>query len=91
MACGNPCVGFNVGGIPEMIDHEENGYVAQYMDADDLARGIEWCLAPSHYDDLCKSAHDKALATYSEDRVARRYTEVYEMMMETHEADTNKR
>ena len=30
MACGVPCVGFNVGGIPEMIDHLHNGYVAQY-------------------------------------------------------------
>ena len=82
MACGTPCVGFNVGGIPEMIDHKENGYVAQYMNADDLARGIEWCLDTEHYDNLCTSAHNKALATYSEDRVARRYTEVYEMMME---------
>ena len=27
MACGIPCVGFNVGGIPEMIDHLHNGYV----------------------------------------------------------------
>ena len=25
MACGVPCVGFNVGGIPEMIDHLHNG------------------------------------------------------------------
>ena len=30
MSCGIPCVGFNVGGIPEMIDHLHNGYVAQY-------------------------------------------------------------
>ncbi|MCD8282610.1 MAG: glycosyltransferase, partial [Prevotella sp.] len=25
LACGVPCIGFNVGGIPEMIDHKENG------------------------------------------------------------------
>ncbi|MDR1632840.1 MAG: glycosyltransferase, partial [Dysgonamonadaceae bacterium] len=36
MACGTPCVGFNIGGIPEMINHKENGYVAQYQDAKDL-------------------------------------------------------
>ena len=30
MSCGTPCVGFNVGGIPEMIEHQVNGYVAKY-------------------------------------------------------------
>ncbi|MBQ3312818.1 MAG: glycosyltransferase, partial [Prevotella sp.] len=30
MACGVPCVGFRVGGIPEMIDHQKNGYVARF-------------------------------------------------------------
>lgn len=82
MACGTPCVGFNVGGIPEMIDHMQNGYVATYMDAADMARGIQWCLDPEHYDQLCTQAHTKATNTYSEDRVARRYTEVYEMMLD---------
>ena len=42
MACGLPCVGFNVGGIPEMIDHLHNGYVATYLSAEDFANGISW-------------------------------------------------
>ena len=42
MACGIPCVGFNVGGIPEMIDHLHNGYVADYKSAEDFANGIHW-------------------------------------------------
>ena len=37
MACGVPCVGFNVGGIPEMIDHLHNGYVARYKSSEDFA------------------------------------------------------
>ena len=82
MACGTPCVGFNVGGIPEMIDHKENGYVANYMDAADFAKGIRWCLDEANYDTLCTNAHKKALTTYSEDRIARRYTDVYEMLLE---------
>ena len=82
MACGTPCVGFNVGGIPEMIDHQENGYVANYMDAADFAKGIQWCLDEANFDTLCKNAHKKALTTYSEDKIARRYTDVYEMLLE---------
>jgi len=42
MACGTPCVGFQVGGIPEMIDHQSNGYVAKPLNAEDLATGIQW-------------------------------------------------
>ena len=34
------CVGFNVGGIPEMIDHLHNGYVARYKSFGGLANGI---------------------------------------------------
>lgn len=43
-ACGTPVVGFNIGGIPDMIQHLSNGYLARYRDPDDLAKGIEYCL-----------------------------------------------
>lgn len=45
LSCGTPVVGFNVGGIPDMIKHKENGYLAKYKDAEDLAEGISYCLA----------------------------------------------
>lgn len=44
LSCGTPVVGFNVGGIPEMIEHKSNGYVARYRDSEDLAEGIRFCL-----------------------------------------------
>lgn len=44
LSCGTPVVGFNVGGIPEMITHKKNGYLAKYKDPDDLANGIRYCL-----------------------------------------------
>ena len=75
MACGTPCVGFNVGGIPEMIDHKVNGYVARYKDAADLAEGIRYVLAD--HDRLGAAAREKVLHEYSEESVARRYIEIY--------------
>lgn len=44
LSCGTPVVGFNVGGIPDMIRHKENGYLAKYKDADDVSEGIRFCL-----------------------------------------------
>lgn len=77
MACGTPCVGFNVGGIPEMIDHLVNGYVAQYKDAADLARGIRHVTSPDNALRLGEAARAKVMTTYSEASVAARYLEVY--------------
>lgn len=44
LSCGTPVVGFKVGGIPDMIKHKENGYLAEYKDAEDIAEGINFCL-----------------------------------------------
>lgn len=73
MSCGTPCIGFDIGGIPEMIDHQENGYVARYRDAADLAAGIRFVL--SH--DLRAAAHAKAAAAYNETQVAQEYINIY--------------
>ena len=77
MACGVPCVGFDTGGIPEMIDHRKNGYVAAYKDAADLAEGIRWVLAEADRDALGRDARRKVAACYSQNAVAMKYIEVY--------------
>lgn len=78
MACGVPCVGFCVGGIPEMIDHQKNGYVAQYCQADGLAKGIHYVLDEADYDALSKQCIQKVAHCWSQQSVAKRYVEVYE-------------
>lgn len=44
LACGTPVIGFNIGGIPDMIEHKKNGYLAEYKNAEDVANGIKYCL-----------------------------------------------
>ena len=77
MACGVPCVGFKVGGIPEMIDHLRNGYVAKFRDSDDLAKGIQWVTSGADGINLSDNCLKKVLASYSQHSVALKYIEVY--------------
>ncbi|TKK70330.1 glycosyltransferase [Ilyomonas limi] len=44
LSCGTAVVGFDVGGIPDMIRHKKNGYLAKYKDAVDIAKGITYCI-----------------------------------------------
>ena len=81
MACGVPCVSFRVGGIPEMIDHQTNGYVAEPCDADDLAHGIHYVLAEADYDGLSRNCLKKVAHSYSQQSVASRYIEEYQLRM----------
>lgn len=78
MACGTPCVGFHIGGIPEMIDHKENGYVSEYRSADDLCRGMEWILTFSDRAALSKACVSKVATTYSETVVTQQIIKIYQ-------------
>ncbi len=84
MACGVPCVGFQTGGIPEMIDHLHNGYVAQYRSAEDFANGIHWLLEEDQAP-LREAAHRKVISCYSENAVAKRYLAIYNRITGKHE------
>jgi glycosyltransferase involved in cell wall biosynthesis len=78
MACGVPCIGFNVGGIPEEIEHKVNGYVAEYKNSDNLSQGIHWVLEEADYETLSHDAVRKVNQCYSQRAVAARYIEIYE-------------
>ena len=81
MACGVPSVGFKVGGIPEMIDHCKNGYVANYRDAADLAAGIHWVLFEADSAEVRNNCLHKVSLSYSQHVVALKYIEVYNQAM----------
>lgn len=82
MSCGLPCVGFRIGGLPEMIDHMQNGYLADYLDTADLRRGLETILSTPRAD-LQSAARLKAVQCYSESSVASRYARLYERSLLT--------
>lgn len=81
MSCGTPALGFATGGIPEMIDHQVNGYIALQGSAQSLAEGIEWILNPENNAELPGRARSKVLQTYSERVVADQYQQLYHTLL----------
>ncbi|WP_338871058.1 glycosyltransferase family 4 protein [Spirosoma sp. SC4-14] len=81
LSCGTPVVGFRTGGIPEMIDHEQNGYLATAGSAQELANGLTFVLTHSNPDQLRISARQLTEARYSEEVIAQKHIELYQRMM----------
>ncbi len=82
MGCGVPVVAFNVGGIPDMIDHNINGILATPRSSEELANGIKRLLTD---DNLRKTfsinARDKVVKNFDEKIVAEKYLEVYKTLI----------
>lgn len=81
MACGTPCVGFATGGIPEMIDHCVNGYVANYKDASDLANGIRWILEHMDRQALSEACVKNVQENYTEEVIVMKYLSLYQNIL----------
>ena len=77
LACSIPVVAFNQGGIPEMIIHKQNGYIAQYQSAKDLQEGINWVLNNKSID-LKNNARHKVQNEYAEGIIAQKYLQLYQ-------------
>ena len=78
-ACGIPSVAFNIGGLPDMIEHCSNGYLAKPYETEDLARGIAWVLEdPDRHEKLCHNARMKVEAKFTLAVQAREYQSLFE-------------
>ena len=78
MACGTPCVAFNVGGMPDLIEHERTGHLARPFDPDELANGIAWVLEnKERWKTLSRRSREKVEREYAIEKVAARYADLY--------------
>lgn len=78
LSCGTPVVAFDIGGMPDMLDHKINGYLAKPFDTGDLTVGIDWVLSDDkRYKELCIKAREKAVSCFDIKTVALQYAELY--------------
>lgn len=82
LACGCPAIAFDIGGTPDLIEHQVNGYLAQAYDIKDLAHGILWVLDNTERrQQLQKSARDKAEQEFSQNIQASRYSNLFSKIL----------
>lgn len=82
LACGTPVVGFDVGGIPDMIEHQVNGYLAPIENDKELAKGIHWIMERKKTDSkIGLKCRETVLSRYNLPLQAKRYLELYENML----------
>jgi glycosyltransferase involved in cell wall biosynthesis len=85
MACGTPVISFEIGGMPDMIAHKKNGYLARPFLSEDLANGIQWVLEDeSRWSDLSKNARATIVNNFTLAHQAGRYESLYKSMCSQH-------
>jgi len=78
LACGTPIVSFNTGGIPELIQHNKNGYIAEYNNTYDFIKGIEYlCHNPKLIEEFSKNAVNSINENFTVDLMVGQYLKLY--------------
>jgi glycosyltransferase involved in cell wall biosynthesis len=85
LACGTPVLAFNIGGMPDMINHRKNGYLANDLSPETLLEGLLWFidLNKDSREVLKKNACTKVINNFSPGFVAGRYQEIYKRLLDS--------
>lgn len=84
LSCATPVVAFKTGGIPDMVTHLVNGYLADYESAEDLATGMEWLYHEDSADEIQKQARLTVLTHFAEQVIADKHTILYHSLLHLH-------
>jgi glycosyltransferase involved in cell wall biosynthesis len=77
LACGTPILAFNIGGMPDMIDHKTTGYLAVPYSSIDISNGIEWIHNNYKLIDFISNCENKSCKTFSQSQISKKYLDTY--------------
>lgn len=77
MACGKPCVGFDVGGIPDLIKDGETGQLASVKSVEELKDKLMSLFAGDNYGKMAENARSMVFGENSYDVISKRFCELF--------------
>lgn len=78
LACGAPVVAFKTTGLIDIIDHQQDGYLAEPFEIDDFARGMAWVLDDiDRYQKMSEAARQKVEMKFTLELQAQRYQDLF--------------
>lgn len=82
MSCGLPVISSSVGGLPELIRHNESGFIAEIGDIDRMAKyAIDLLTNEKKYKMFSENSRAIAVEKYSTDIVVPLYENYYEQIL----------
>ncbi|MFC2948329.1 N-acetyl-alpha-D-glucosaminyl L-malate synthase BshA [Virgibacillus sediminis] len=83
MACQVPAIGTNVGGIPEVISHNETGYIVDPGDTETAAAyAVDILTNPSLQGELSSNALQVAREKFHSSRIVGQYLDTYKELLQ---------
>ena len=84
MACGLPVVSSSVGGLPELIRHNETGFIAEIGDIDRMAKyTLELLSNERKYKIFSDNARSRAVDVFDKSRVVPMYENYYKTILDS--------
>ncbi len=78
MACGVPCIGTNIGGIPEVIEDGITGYVCEVGDIADISTKAIGLLKDSNlHQQFSRQSLERVKTKFKSDEIVKQYERIY--------------
>ncbi|MFA6027024.1 MAG: glycosyltransferase, partial [Ignavibacteriaceae bacterium] len=82
MSCGLPVITSSVGGLPELMSHNETGYIAEFGDVERMAKyAIELLTNEKKYHTFSTNARARAVEKFDKSIIIPQYEEYYKKIL----------
>jgi glycosyltransferase involved in cell wall biosynthesis len=83
MSCGVPVVSSSVGGLPELVKHNESGFIAEIGDVERMAKyTLDLLTNDKKYEIFSQNARNRTLNNFDKSIVVPMYEQHYKKILE---------